>query len=123
MACLAVAAGCGGGDWGTLSGVVKVDGQPVGPGTISLHPIDEQRAGATAKFGDDGRYAVMSAGRKEGAATGEYRVAIHGDSFEAELAGPPPESDIPNKYNDPAASGLTVTIEPGAKTFDFELSS
>jgi hypothetical protein len=31
--------------------------------------------------------------------------------------------DLPNKYLDPAASGLTYTVTPGSQTHDIELSS
>ncbi len=75
-------AGCGGSDWGYLEGTVKLNGQPVGPGTVTLEPITGEGAGAIARFGEDGKYKVTSARRKEGAPTGEYRVLIHGgESF------------------------------------------
>ena len=113
--------GCGGGDWGQLSGTVLLNGQPVGPGTITLEPIEADRAGAIASFGEDGKYAVMSR-RKEGAPTGEYRVMVHGgEGFGEETIGPKPKSKIPARYNSPSTTDLNVTIEPGENTVDFEL--
>jgi hypothetical protein len=121
-AVLLMAAGCGKGDRGYLSGTVLLNGQPIGPGTISLEPLDGDRAGATASFGADGKYTVVSAGRKEGAAVGEYRVLIYGgEAFGEEHVGPRPVSKIPARYSNPQTSDLTVTIEPEKKTVDFDL--
>jgi hypothetical protein len=121
-AVLLISTGCGKGDRGYLSGTVLLSGQPVGPGTISLEPLDGDRAGATAAFGEDGKYTLMSAGRKEGAAVGEYRVLIYGgEGFGEERVGPRPKSKIPARYSNPQTSDLMVTIEPEKKTVDFDL--
>jgi hypothetical protein len=117
-----LATGCGQSDWGQLSGTVLLNGQPVGPGTITLEPVSADRAGAIASFAADGKYTVMSAGRKEGAPVGEYQVMIHGgDSFGEETVGPKPKSAIPPRYANPNTSDLKVTIEGGENTFDFNL--
>jgi hypothetical protein len=117
-----ILAGCGGSDWGYLEGTVKLNGQPVGPGTISLEPITGEGAGAIARFGADGKYKVTSARRKEGAPTGEYRVLIHGgESFGEEQVGARPATQIPARYSKPQTSDLTVTIESGNKSVDFDL--
>jgi hypothetical protein len=121
-AALLLVAGCGQGDWGYLEGTVLLNGQPVGPGTITFEPLDQDRAGAIAGFGEDGKYSVVSAGRKEGAKTGEYRVLIHGgEGFGEESSGSRPKSPIPARYAQPGTSDLKVTIEPGKQTFDFNL--
>ena len=121
---IAAALGCGGKDWGYLEGAVTLNGSPVGPGSITFEPVDQSRAGAMASFGEDGQYKVISAGRKEGALPGEYRVLIHGgDSFGEEGAGPAPPSKIPARYGKSNTSDLKVTIEPGKKTFNFDLKS
>ena len=75
-----------------------------------------------AFFGEDGQYEVISSGREPGALVGEYRVLIQGgEDFGAEQVGPPPESKIPPRYRTPDGSDLTVTIEPGNNTRDFDL--
>lgn len=115
-------AGCGKSDWGYLNGTVLLNGQPVGPGTISFEPVDRDRAGAIAQFGEDGKFQMVSSGRKEGAPTGEYRVSIRGgQNLGEETAGPPPPSKIPARYRNSQTSDLKVTIEPGRKTVDFNL--
>lgn len=119
---LLLSAGCGQSDWGTLEGTVLLNGEPIGPGAISLEPVNEARAGALAKFGSDGKYAIQSSGRKPGAPIGEYRVFIRGgENLSAETDGPPPQSNIPPRYGALSGSDLTVTIEPGANTKDFDL--
>jgi hypothetical protein len=84
--------------------------------------VEADRAGAIASFGADGKYSVVSAGRKEGAKSGEYNVTIHGgEHFGEETVGPRPKSQIPVRYANPTTSNLKVTIEPGNQAFDFEL--
>jgi hypothetical protein len=115
-------AGCGKSDWGYLNGTVLLNGQPVGPGMISLQAADGLRVGATAYFGADGKYKVISSGRKDGAHVGEYLVAIQGgENLDEENSGPRPKSNIPARYASSTTSKLKVTIEPGTKTFDFNL--
>jgi hypothetical protein len=119
---LVLATGCGRKDWGYLSGTVKLNGQPVGPGSIEFQPTDAVRAGAMASFGEDGNYSVFSSGRKEGAHTGEYKVVISGgEEFGLEDSGPKPKSIIPARYSNPDTTDLKVTIEAGKKVFDFEM--
>ncbi len=118
---LALAIGCGEKDWGYLEGTVRLNGQPVGPGSIVLEPVDGLHAGAVGTFGEDGKYTIQSAGRKEGARTDEYNVTIHGPGLTVETAGPRPASKIPARYGYASTSGLKVTIEPGNNTVDLDL--
>ena len=121
---LVLAVGCGAQDRGYLTGRVLLNGEPVGPGTITLQPVNADTPGAMAFFEEDGYYKVVSSGRAEGAAVGEYRVLIDGRTsaeFGAEEVAPQPSSRIPARYSNPRSSDLTVTIEPGSKTVDFDL--
>ncbi len=121
-ATLALTVGCDQADWGELEGTVLLNGNPVGPGSITLEPIDGSHAGAVATFGEDGKYTAMSAGRRPGAKAGEYRVLIRGgENLTAETAEPQPPSKIPARYGRPGESDLTVSIEPGDNTKDFDL--
>jgi hypothetical protein len=113
--------GCGKSDWGYMSGKVLLNGQPIGPGMISLESADGQHAGAMGLIANDGTYKITSARKKEGAAVGEYRVTIHpnlGD-FGFEQTGK--RAAIPVRYGKADTSGLFVSVEPGTKQFDFEL--
>ncbi len=114
-------AGCSQEDWGTLEGTVQMNGSPLGPGTIMLKPVEGDRPGAMGTFGEDGVYSVMSAGRKEGAPAGEYRMTIHGGEGLGEGGSSQPMSSIPPRYGQADLSNLTVKIEPGENTKDFQL--
>jgi hypothetical protein len=114
-------AGCGGSDRGNVTGTVRVNGQPVGPGTISFEPTSGG-PGAMAQFGADGKFKVHSSGKKEGAKVGEYLVSIvGGESFGDEIADPNAKGIIPARYGSTATSQLTVKVEPGTKEVDFDL--
>lgn len=119
---LFVSQGCGKGEWGYLQGKVMLNGQPVGPGSLSFSPVNGDRAGAVASFGEDGQYSVISAGRKDGAPTGEYTVTVFGgESFGEESTGPVSIGKIPPKYAKAGTSNLKVTINPGSNSYDFDL--
>ena len=114
--------GCSGSDWGYLSGTVLLNGQPVGPGTITFEPVIADRAGAVASFGADGKYTVISAGRKEGARPENIESRFTAaKGLEKKPVGPRPKSSIPARYGNPNTSDLTVTIEPDEKVYDFNL--
>jgi hypothetical protein len=121
------AAGCGDKDWGYVTGTVMVSGQPVGPGSLMFEPVDPDSntvSAAIAHFTEDGKYVLKSAGNREGAKAGEYRVMIHGRSeekFGEEEIDPTAPSKIPARYLDYGSSGLTGTIKPGKNTIDFDL--
>ncbi|HEX6960375.1 MAG TPA: hypothetical protein VF175_00800 [Lacipirellula sp.] len=120
----AVLVGCGGEEWAYLEGAVLLNGAPVGPGVVRFEPTQESRAGAIARFGEDGRYEAISSGRKEGLPPGEYRVAIEGgeDASSESISTPASKSAIPARYRDPSSSGLTVTVESGSQSHDFQLT-
>ena len=123
LLCLA-SGGCGRSDWGYVEGVVTLHGEAVGPGTLVFEPVDsEQGRSAMAHFGEDGRYALKSAGNETGAPSGEYRVVVHAQGegdFGDEQAGPPGEPSIPPRYLGYGA-GLTATVEAGSNTINLEL--
>jgi hypothetical protein len=118
---LAFVGGCGSSDWGEVTGTVRVNGQPVGPGSMNLEPVEPGKPGAVARFAEDGRYAVISSGNKKGAHVGEYRVSITGGVAGDEIVDPHAKSQIPAKYGNSATSNLTLTVEPGSTTHDFDL--
>lgn len=117
--------GCGRSDWGYVEGVVTLEGEPVGPGTLLFEPAGPgQTKSAMAHFGEDGRYELMSPGDELGAPVGEYHVAVYGGgegSFGEEQVGPASQSQIPRRYLDPGTSGLTATVQQGNNTIDFNL--
>jgi len=124
IVCLAIV-GCGPSDWGYVEGVVKLNGEPVGPGTLIFTPNDSgNTTSAIAHFGEDGRYTVMRPGEKPGAPIGEYRIRVEAGgegTFGEENAGSPTQPVIPRQYLGYGAN-LTANIQPGDNKIDFELS-
>jgi hypothetical protein len=120
--CILSLVGCGRSDWGIITGTVRVNGQPVGPGSMILEPVASGAPGAIAHFGADGKYKLMSSGKKDGARVGEYRVSITGgESAGDEVVDPKANTLIPARYSDTTTSKLTLTVEPGTKEVDFDL--
>lgn len=119
--------GCGGSDWGYVTGVVTLEGQPVGPGTLIFDPVGPNRASSTGHLNAQGEYTLMSAGKtkgKAGAPVGDYRVTIMGgdsSSFAEEMTTREEATSlIPARYQSPEA-GLTANVTAGKQTINFEL--
>jgi hypothetical protein len=112
-----------------VAGRVLLDDAPIGPGSLSLRPTGEghtwdQPAGMIA---GDGTYQVFTNG-KAGAPPGQYAVVvfIHEQPASDGSAHPGlPQSLIPLRYNDPAQSGLAVTVVRDAPpdAYDLRLSA
>jgi|YNPNPStandDraft_1061719.scaffolds.fasta_scaffold27986_3 hypothetical protein len=109
----------GGGTWPKEG---RLDFRPVAAlSGKTLHP-------ASAQFGTDGRYKVMTQ-QTAGLAPGEYVVTVEcwqepptmGDAQNPH--GSPGKSYVPEKYRDPKQSPIRLKIEPGdrSKTFDFDV--
>ncbi len=119
-------AGCGSGP--RLEGTVKLDGQPVDGGTITLLPTGEG-AGTRPKVTGSitgGKYVLDSTRNLQ---TGTYRVELHWHKKtgkQLESSDPPHKIDetiqvIPKKYN--ADSKETIEITSSVNTKDFDLKS
>jgi hypothetical protein len=124
LAC--VLAGCSGDRLESqVSGVVTLDGQPIGPGTVVFAPADGGPP-ATGSVGEDGRYTLKTS-RAEGLAAGTYRVALSirkiPENFNPADRLPPGESLIPEKYEQSSTSGLEFEVSPGNNTIDLPLTS
>jgi hypothetical protein len=119
--------GCGSDDWGYVEGVVTLEGQPVGPGTLIFEPVGvDRRSGPSAVGHLDAQGAyTLGAGKKKGAAVGEYRVTIMGgdsDSFAEEMTTKAEAKTlIPARYQSPEA-GLTANVAAGKQVINFELT-
>ena len=119
---LALLVGCGGPQVGTVSGTVTLDGRPVGGGTISF--VSPSGNVVTASIQSDGTYVA------DNVLPGEVLVSV---------APPPPQEDRqakkqakravsrpsgpwPERYGNPARSGLKCTVQPGANTYEAMLT-
>lgn len=129
------AAGCGPPPTGTVSGVVKVGGQPVASGLITF----ESEVGKRDVFSAaviDGKYAtdpipvgptkvsvVTRQGNPAAAPAPKEGKLMAGQS--GDLTAPPRAAaagGVPTKYNSSATSGLTYDVTAGENKKDFDLT-
>ncbi len=106
-----------------ISGLVTLDGQPVGLGTISLKPTDGKGPTAEAII-TDGRYSLTTL-------PGPKKIAIHGFRktgtrryHEGDPSSPMVdvnEETVPTRYHE--GGELTADIGAGQQTRDFALKS
>jgi hypothetical protein len=122
--------GCGGG-LGEVTGVVRYQGKPLSHGTIQFLGHDGVPRSGTIRT--DGTFTVavpVGAAKVIVTAFDEARMS----RFTRQLAGrggraaPPPVPgdrfpQIPLRYADWDASGLTVVVEPGNTAHDFALTA
>ncbi len=116
-----------------VSGTVTYKGQPVEGATIMF--VGGKR-GAAGRTDASGKFSMTTFEANDGAIPGSYKVAIS----KTILEGAPPEGAtgtkpgvepdsgkakelLPEKYKDPAKSGLTVDVkEGGVKDLKFDLT-
>jgi hypothetical protein len=118
-----------------VEGNVTFNGQPLTNALVVFHPVYDTGIAASGTTNEQGIFQLTSlrgGGKNAGTVAGEYRVSISRNkdepvSFREEKnAGgtekiPIFDSLIPVKYNDPAKSGLTATVEKKKNQFQFSL--
>jgi hypothetical protein len=118
-----------------VEGSVTFDGQPLSKCLVVFNPVDSTGIAASGTTNEQGIFRLTSlrgGAQNAGTVAGEYRIAFSRDkdepsSFREEknVGGiskmPVYESLIPKKYNDPAKSGLTATVEKKKNRFQFSL--
>lgn len=131
--------GCGGGDAGLpglepVSGVVALDGAPIGGVDVVFIPVGSTEGGGSYGQTDaSGKYELTSNDGRKGAVAGEFkiicskRVMPDGSDYVAEPGGlSPMEADtrelLPRKYSDEATTILKATVPPGGGTVDLEVT-
>lgn len=125
----AVLVGCGGGsDMAPVSGIVRLDGNPVTEGTVRFVP--ESGRGAKGTIQSDGTFTLGTDTRSDGASIGKHRVAIIAykvDKVERTDGGRPLITGstplVPRHYMAPGTSGLEFEVKPGKNDAVFELKS
>lgn len=110
----------------TVKGKVTFQGKPLSAGTVNFTPNDPNGAPANANIAPDGTYSLQTTNPDDGARVGSYKVTISGkdpNAMNTALPGAPVEvkSIVPEKYEDPAQSGLTADVKSGSNTFDWAL--
>jgi hypothetical protein len=123
LVCLvAAAAGCGASRsdapaLAPVSGVVTMDGKPVGNAIVAFNP-----PGGQSSFGPtdaEGRYSLSYIDNLEGAAIGPHVVSITTRTEGPDAIGN--KDPIPARYNE--KSELKAEVRPGPNELNFELVS
>lgn len=111
-----------------VTGKVTFDGQkPPGPGSIYFN-TDSTAGGSSrpglAEFDAEGNYTAKTFTPGDGLLPGKYVIRVDCWKTPPNMEGKPVVSFIPDKYQDAAKSGLTLTVEPDSKpiTFDIKLT-
>jgi hypothetical protein len=109
-----------------VSGIVKLNGNPVGPGSLVFEPADLSSANApsaVAQFAEDGQYEIRGPGNREETPPGDYIVTVEGHAPGAagdESRDPTFKTEIPARYR-LRENGIKITVKPGDNTIDLEL--
>lgn len=130
-----VLAGCSGGP--TLvpvTGEVTLDEKPLARGTLTFEAPGQRPATLTVVDGKIAEATTFKPG--DGVPVGTHKVAVSATEEAASAVAADPgaggkpganymggKSLLPARYNDPATSGLTAEVGPGATTVKFELKS
>lgn len=124
-----------------VSGVISLDGMPLGHANVTFIPIDgTPGGGAVATTEVDGRYVMRSPQRtsgltgqrvlmSDGVPPGRYRVVVsrrlHADGSPMRTDEIPMESQavetIARVFSDELASTLTADVPPSGGTFDWQV--
>lgn len=113
-----------------VRGRVTYQGKPLSEGTIAFHPAGppgrQLYRPAVGVLAEDGTYQLQSFRHGDGIMPGEYAVVIESYASRptAEDSDRPLKWWIPQKYGNPATSGLTATIPAdaaGGLQFEFDL--
>ena len=131
--------GCGGGDSDLpglvpVSGVVTLDGKPVGGVDVTFIPVGSTAGGISYGHTDpNGAYELTSNDGRKGAVVGDFKVVCSkrvmpdGSDYVAEPGGLSPlEADtkelLPRKYSEEGATILKATVPAGGGTVDLEVT-
>lgn len=122
-----IAVGCSGAtddtpELGTVSGTVKLDGNPVPQATVTFSPEEGGRP-SSGPTDDQGFYELQYSLNNPGAVPGKHQVRISTATTVTNEAGEDvevPES-IPAKYN--TKTELVEEVKPTSQTIDFDLTS
>jgi hypothetical protein len=125
--------GCGqDSKFGSVHGVVRLDGTPLTKGTVRFVP-DAGRA-AVGEIQSDGTFTLGTYHESDGAFIGTHRVAIiayetatlatPGSSRPADVTAVNPNVKplVPERYMAIGTSKLTFEVKPGANQADFNLT-
>jgi 3',5'-cyclic AMP phosphodiesterase CpdA len=106
-------------------GIVYLDGCPVPNAHVTFHLVDPKTGKATrqadALTEADGTFVLTTYRANDGAPAGDYQVAISSKHYLRAETEKLPLILAPDRFADPATSGLTATVKQGENQFVFEL--
>jgi hypothetical protein len=119
--------GCGS-DSASVSGQIKLNGQPMIAGegvfgSVVFYREDGSGVPASGTIDDSGRYELATGG-SAGLAPGGYLVGVTVRQSLPRKQDELPQSKLlsPAKYADPKQSGLRAEVVQGSNEFDFDLT-
>ena len=111
---LLVELGCGKRDYqqptAPVSGEVKLDGQPLPAGYITVIPASGRAAKGTIQ--PDGSFTLSTYRDGDGAQVGTHPVTVAAPVYDELRPAHGAKVQIPKNYARAATSGLTITVEP-----------
>lgn len=117
-----VIAGCQRGpELGTVSGVIRVNGQPLPYAYVQFQPTTPPRIYGSAYADAEGRYELQFSESQMGAPVGQHRVSIQaarGDELPDDAPGSV-RIQLPASYNE--STELVRDVKPGHNEIDFDL--
>jgi hypothetical protein len=111
-------AGCSNSDWGTATGTVTLDGQPLEKGLVTLEP-DGGGVTAYAQI-KAGQFTVMT-GAAQGLKVGDYKVMIVDQSAPVFGSNEQPVILTPLRYASAKTTDLTASIKTGHNSLEFAM--
>ena len=127
-----VLAGCGGGEnlsLAPVSGVIKLNGEPLEGATVTFTPLETTERNAPTSFGrtdSEGRYTLETNTEDKGAYIGKHRVTIvkeqGGDVDDTDDSIIEFKREIPPEYNDESTLRFEVTND-GTDEANFDLKA
>ncbi len=121
-----VGCGPGGPETADVSGTITLDGKPLQDAEVYFSPVEGGRT-AVGRTDESGTYELHFTASKSGAMLGAHEVAIStftepsADDDGNSVPGKP--ELVPKKYRSGGESALTVEVQSGSNTLDFELDS
>ncbi|MFO0866358.1 MAG: hypothetical protein U0744_17225 [Gemmataceae bacterium] len=112
--------GCSSGDWGTASGTVTLDSEPLKQGVVTFHPTHSD---ATAYGQVNDGFFKLNTGQKEGLKSGSYVVTVSATSVPPSGSNQVAKLLTPPKYANKATSDLKADVKAASNQFKFALRS
>jgi len=95
-----------------VEGVVRYQGSPLPPGTITFHPQGATGNPASGQISDEGRFQLSTYGRHDGAVVGKHKVTVTVTPL-MDGSTPDPPVALPKQYANADQTPLEVEVVSG----------